>query len=102
MDGAQTCADAHLFGFDFVAADYHWFFASSSAPLRSQHTFTGAKKRPRRSCPSGNHAKNAGPLGASAGNRSGEESAGAARLLAKNLRALAAAPGIGQNQKFLH
>src|SRR5947207_7998648 len=102
MDRAQTRAHADFFEYRFVAADCHWLFAGSPAPVRSQHTFTGTEKHPRKSRPSSNHEKNAGPVGASVGNRSRAESAAAARLLAKNLRALATAPGSGQNQKLLH
>src|SRR5437870_9021303 len=102
MDCAQTRTHADFFGYSFVAADCHWLFAGSPAPVRSQHTFTGTEKHPRKSRPSSNHEKNADPVGASVGNRSREESAGTARLLAKNLRALAAAPSDWQNQKLLH
>src|SRR5438876_8144801 len=102
MDCAQTRAHVDLFERSFVATDCHWLFAGSPAPVRSQHTFTGTEKHPRKSRPSSNHAKNACPLGASVSNRSRAESAGTARLLAKNLRALAAAPGSRQNQKLLH
>src|SRR6266446_10211145 len=102
MDRAQTRAHADFFECRFVAADCRWLFADSPAPARSQHTFTGTEKHPRKSRPSSNHEKNAGTLGTRVGNRSRGQSAGTARLLAKNLRALAAAPSDWQNQKLLH
>src|SRR6266568_1656434 len=102
MDRAQTRAHADFFEYRFVGADCRWLFPDSPAPVRSQHTFTGTKKHPRKSRPSSNHEKNADPVGASVGNRSRAQPAGTARLLAKNLRALAAAPGSGQDQELLH
>src|SRR2546430_14525420 len=102
MDRGQPRAHADFFGYRFAAAGCHWLFTGSPTPLRSQHTFIGAEKHPRKSRPSSHHEKNADPVGASVGNRSRAESAGTARLLAKNLRALATAPCSGQNQKFLH
>src|SRR6266404_2022891 len=102
MDCAQTRAHADFFEHSFVGADCRWLFADSPAPVRSQHTFTGTEKHPRKSRPSSHHEKNADPVGASVGNRSRGQSAGTARLLAKNLRALATAPGSRQNQKLLH
>src|SRR5690242_1047312 len=102
MDCAQARAHADLFGYRFIATNCHWLFAGSPTPLRSQRTFTGTKEHPGRSRSRRNHAKNASPLGAGAGNRSREESSAAARLLAKNLGALEAAPLSGQNQKLLY
>src|SRR6202035_1976964 len=102
MDCAQPRAHADFFGDSFVAADCDWLFAGSPAPLRSQHAFVTAKKHPCKSSPRGNHAKHACPLGAGVGNRSRKKSAATLRLLAKNLRALATAPGSRQNQKLFH
>ena len=102
MDRAQTRAHVDFSSVDFVAADCDRLFAGSPAPFRSQHTFTGAEKHPRKSRPRSNHEKNAGALGTRIGNCSRRQSARTARRLAKNLRALAAAPGGRQNQGLLH
>src|SRR5437762_5182523 len=102
MDCAKTHAHADFFECRFVAADCHRLFAGSPAPLRSQHTVIAAKKHPCESRSRENHAQDARALGTCPGDCSWGKSAGTARLLAKNFRALAAASDSRQNQKLLY